>query len=81
VGLDVYGREPLAREGHPLSALYAMDRVLLWPHLTFYTHEAMRRLEDETIARCLEALEGRPLTVHSFDPRLRAQTRGVRFDT
>jgi D-3-phosphoglycerate dehydrogenase len=79
VGLDVYGREPLAREGHPLSALYAMDRVMLWPHLTFYTHEAMRRLEDETIARCLEALEGRPLTVHSFDPRLRAQTRGVRF--
>jgi len=81
VGLDVYGREPLARDGHPLSALYAMDRVMLWPHLTFYTHEAMRRLEDETIARCLEALEGRPLTVHSFDPRLRAQTRGVRFDT
>jgi len=80
VGLDVYGREPLARDGHPLSALYAMDRVMLWPHLTFYTHEAMRRLEDETIARCLEALQGRPLTVHSFDPRLRAQTRGVRFE-
>lgn len=80
VGLDVYGREPLARDGHPLSALYAMDRVMLWPHLTFYTHEAMRRLEDETIARCLEALQGQPLTVHSFDPRLRAQTRGVRFE-
>lgn len=78
--LDVYGVEPLARTGHPLSALYAMDNVILSPHLTFYTHEAMQRLEDETLERCLEALEGRPLTVKSRDPRLRAQTRGVQFD-
>jgi D-3-phosphoglycerate dehydrogenase len=78
--LDVYGREPLAPRGHPLSELYAMDNVLLWPHLTFYTHEAMQRLEDETLARCMEALEDRPLTVRSHDPRLRAQGRGVRFD-
>jgi D-3-phosphoglycerate dehydrogenase len=77
--LDVYVREPLAREGHPLSPLYAMDNVIVWPHLTFHTAEAMRRLEDETIARCEEALAGRPLTVASHDPRLRAQTRGVRF--
>ena len=77
--LDVYGREPLARRGHPLSDLYAMDNVLLWPHLTFYTHEAMARLEAETLARCMEALEGKPMTVRSHDPRLRAQTRGVRF--
>lgn len=78
--LDVYGQEPLAKTGHPLSALYAMDNVILSPHLTFYTHEAMQRLEDETLARCLEALEGRPLTVKSRDPRLRAQSLGVRFD-
>lgn len=78
--LDVYGREPLAPRGQPLSDLYAMDNVLLWPHLTFYTHEAMQRLEDETLARCREALDGQPLTVHSHDPRLRAQTRGVRFE-
>lgn len=78
--LDVYGQEPLAPQGHPLSALYAMDNVLLWPHLTFYTHEAMQRLEDDTLARCREALEGRPVTVRSADPRLRAQTRGVRFE-
>jgi D-3-phosphoglycerate dehydrogenase len=78
-GLDVYGREPLAREGHPMSSLYGMDHVILWPHLTFYTHEAMRRLEDETIARCLEALSGQPLSVSSHDPRLRAQKHGVRF--
>jgi D-3-phosphoglycerate dehydrogenase len=56
-----------------------MDNVMLWPHLTFYTHEAMQRLEDETLARCLEALSGEPLTVRSADPRLRAQTHGVRF--
>ena len=78
--LDVYGQEPLAPQGHPLSGLYAMDNVLLWPHLTFYTHEAMQRLEDDTLARCREALEGRPVTVKSADPRLRAQVRGVRFE-
>jgi D-3-phosphoglycerate dehydrogenase / 2-oxoglutarate reductase len=77
--LDVYGQEPLALQGHPLSALVGLDHVLLWPHLTFYTHEAMRRLEEETLARCREALLGEPLTVLSHDPRLRAQTRGVRF--
>lgn len=79
--LDAYGQEPLAKAGHPLSPLYAMDNVMLWPHLTFYTLEAMKRLEDETLARCLEALEGRPLTVKSRDPRLLAQTRGVQFDS
>ncbi len=77
--LDVYGQEPLAREGHPLSALYAMEHVILWPHLTFFTHEAMQRLEDDTLARCLEALRGEPLQVFSQDPRLRAQRHGVRF--
>jgi len=77
--LDVFSSEPLARSGHPLSALYAMDSVILSPHLTFYTREAMVRLEAETLERCLEVLEGRPLTVKSRDPRLRAQTRGVRF--
>lgn len=77
--LDVYGREPLAKVGHPLSALYAMDNVLLWPHLTFYTREAMQRLEDAVLERCMEVLEGRPLTVTSRDPRLRAQAKGVKF--
>ena len=77
--LDVYSQEPLAKQGHPLSALYAMGNVILSPHLTFYTHEAMARLEADTLARCREVLEGRPVTVRSRDPRLRAQTRGVRF--
>jgi len=78
-GLDVYSEEPVALSGHPLSPLYAMDNVLLWPHLTFYTAEAMRRLEDETLERCREILEGRPVLVKSHDPRLRSQCAGIRF--
>ena len=78
--LDVYSQEPLARHGHPLSPLYDMDNVILSPHLTFYTREAMARLEADTLERCHEVLEGRPVTIRSRDPRLRAQTRGVRFD-
>jgi D-3-phosphoglycerate dehydrogenase len=78
-GLDVYSQEPLDRKNHPLGALYAMDNVILSPHLTFYTREAMARLEADTLERCREVLEGRAVTVRSRDPRLRAQTRGVRF--
>ena len=73
--LDVYSQEPLAKQGHPLSALYAMDNVILSPHLTFYTREAMARLEADTLERCREVLERRPVTVRSRDPRLRSQTR------
>lgn len=78
-GLDVYSLEPLSRSGHPMSALFDRDNVILLPHLTFFTHEAMRRLEDDTLARCFEVLEGRPVTIRSRDPRLRAQTAGVEF--
>ncbi len=78
--LDVFSREPLAKEGHPLSTLYAMDNVIVFPHLTFYTREAMQRLEDETLERCLEVLAGQPVRVKSRDPRLRAQRHGVRFE-
>ena len=77
--LDVYSDEPLNPTAHPLAPLYALDNVILWPHLTFYTAEAMRRLEDETLERCVEMLEGRPVLVKSRDPRLRAQRAGVRF--
>jgi D-3-phosphoglycerate dehydrogenase len=78
-GLDVYSQEPLALEGHPLSALFKMPNVILMPHLTFYTQEAMDRLEVETLERCDEILAGRPVTIKSRDPRLRAQTKGVNF--
>lgn len=79
-GLDVYSQEPLSLEGHPMSPLFGMDNVILLPHLTFFTHEAMERLEQETLDRCREVLEGRPVTVKSPDPRLRAQTQGVQFE-
>jgi D-3-phosphoglycerate dehydrogenase len=76
--LDVYGEEPL-HLGHPMSVLATMENVILFPHLTFYTDEAMARLEAETLARCREILEGRTVLVKSHDPRLRAQRHGVVF--
>jgi len=78
-GLDVYSQEPLTRQGHPLSSLFDMKNVLLLPHLTFFTEEAMARLERETLERCAELLDGRDVLVKSEDPRLRSQTHGVRF--
>jgi D-3-phosphoglycerate dehydrogenase len=78
-GLDVFSREPLAKTGHPLSPLFNMDNVILTPHLTFYTKEAMQRLEDDTLARCDEILLGKPVLVKSRDPRLTGQKHGVAF--
>lgn len=80
VGLDVYSQEPLSKTDHPMRALFGREDVILFPHLTFFTDDAMRRLSDDTLARCLEILDGRPVTVRSGDPRLRAQERGVVFD-
>jgi len=77
--LDVYSQEPLAKSGHPLSALHAVDNVVLFPHLTFFTKEATERLEEDTLARAFEILEGRKVLVKSRDPRLRGQTAGVVF--
>lgn len=79
-GLDVFSQEPLTLSEHPLSELYEMDNVILTPHLTFYTEESMRRLEEETLARCFEIIEGRPLQVKSQDPRLISQEFGVTFE-
>lgn len=77
LGLDVFSHEPLARSGHPLSPLFGRPEVILLPHLTFFTREAMARLEADTLARCDEVLTGRPVTIRSHDARLRAQTSGV----
>jgi D-3-phosphoglycerate dehydrogenase len=77
--LDVFSQEPLTPDGHPMSALYGQDNVILSPHLTFYTAEAMARLTEETLARSREILEGQLLLVKSHDPRLRAQQKGVVF--
>jgi D-3-phosphoglycerate dehydrogenase len=77
--LDVFSAEPLAREGHPLSPLFGREDVILSPHLTFYTAQAMHRLEAETLERCFEVLEGRPVQVKSHDPRLLAQRERIDF--
>ncbi|MCR9060987.1 MAG: C-terminal binding protein [Rhodobacteraceae bacterium] len=78
-GLDVFSNEPLALTDHPLSPLFGRDNVILTPHLTFYTEQAMFRLESETLDRCLELINGHPVQIKSKDPRLLAQTAGVSF--
>lgn len=78
-GLDVYSQEPLDMHSHPLRALFTMPNVILLPHLTFYTQDAMERLERETLERCRELLSDETVLVKSNDPRLRAQSQGVRF--
>ncbi|WP_072861697.1 2-hydroxyacid dehydrogenase [Arenibacter palladensis] len=74
-GLDVYSQEPLNKMNHPLKKLYEMDNVILLPHLTFYTHEAMHRLELETMERITEVMENKPVTIKSKDPRLQNQPK------
>ena len=54
-GLDVFADEPLKPE-HPL---FALQNVILTPHLAWYTKEAHERLEQETLQRVLEILESR----------------------
>ncbi|MCP4186722.1 MAG: C-terminal binding protein [Gammaproteobacteria bacterium] len=76
-GLDVYSEEPLSQSNHPMCELYAMNNVILFPHLTFYTAEAMYRLEEETLQRCFEILEGREVLIKSRDPRLLEQEGSV----
>ncbi len=78
-GLDVFSQEPLTPAGHPLSRLFGLPNVILMPHLAFYTHEAVERLERETLERCDEILDGRPVVVKSHDPRLRGQSGKVLF--
>ena len=75
-GLDVYSLEPLNKTDHPLRKLYDMDNVILMPHLTFYTEEAMHRLELETLERIAEVMDNKPVTIKSKDPRLQNQTIG-----
>lgn len=83
VALDVMGTEPFDSapgSRHPLAALAGMPNVVVTPHTTFLTAEAMARLEDDVIQRCAEAAAGELVLVKSGDPRLRMQRRGVRFE-
>lgn len=72
-GLDVYSREPLDRVTHPMANLFKHPNVILLPHLTFYTQEAMDRLEAETLQRCIEILDGISVQIKSCDERLANQ--------
>lgn len=78
--LDVFCTEPLDKEDHALRDLFGMDNVILTPHLTFFTHDAMDRLTADTLARCDELLRGAPVQIKSRDPRLTSQMHGVKID-
>ncbi len=73
-GLDVFGEEPLRKQGHPLSALIEMDNVVITPHLASWTHETWERLQAEIVQHVMDILEDRESIIHSSDPRLRGQT-------
>lgn len=47
--LDVFSQEPVTRKGHVFSPVLNRHDVILSPHLTFYTREAMARLEADTL--------------------------------
>ena len=72
-GLDVFGEEPLRKQGHPLSALIEMDNVVITPHLASWTHETWERLQAEIVQHVMDILEDRDSIIHSSDPRLRGQ--------
>ncbi len=78
-GLDVYSEEPLNKSSHRLHELFTMDNVILFPHLTFYTAEAMHRLEEETLERIFEILEDKPVLIKSKDSRLLKQKGNVKY--
>ena len=72
-GLDVYAEEPLRKD----CPLLGRPNVILLPHLTFWTHEAMQRLEEGTHARIAELIEGRPVLIRSKDARLQGQSGAI----
>ncbi len=70
-GLDIYSEEPPVKPPESSAQrIMCMDNVIRLPHLTFYTAEAMQRLEEETPQRCFEILVNRPVPTKSRDPRL-----------
>mgnify|MGYP003301584709 FL=1 len=79
LGLDVFSQEPLNSRNHPMKELYGRPNVILMPHLTFYTKEAMDRLETETLERSFEILQGKKVLIKSLDPRLLKQSHSVVF--
>jgi D-3-phosphoglycerate dehydrogenase len=72
-GIDVFSQEPVDQTNHLFRSLYQLDNVIMFPHLTFYTKEAMERLEIETLQRCYEVIEEKPVHIKSDDERLHQQ--------
>lgn len=62
-GFDVFPDEPL----EPNNPLLGMDNVIVSPHFAFYTREAWKRLERDTLAGVMALLEGRE-PEHIKDP-------------
>lgn len=62
VGLDVFNREPLAKN-HPLRKL---DNAILTPHNSSSTNECYRRVGDQALDTVLKWLENKPLDALEF---------------
>lgn len=56
-GLDVYDREPLAKD-HPLRRL---ENVVLAPHLGYYAEEVLRVFHADSVANVLAWMAGTPI--------------------
>ncbi len=54
-GFDVFPDEPLQLD----NPLLGMDNVVVSPHFAYYTREAWKRLERDTLAGVMALLEGR----------------------
>ena len=56
-GIDVFAQEP-PRLDHPL---FALDNVIMAPHVAGVTREALDRMSLQTAKNILSALDGHPI--------------------
>jgi D-3-phosphoglycerate dehydrogenase len=55
-GVDVFIKEPIGAD----NPMRKMENVVLSPHVAGYTAESLRRIAEQTIKNCLDALQGEP---------------------